>query len=294
MTNVIQNGVDAISLGSLYALIALGIALIFGIMRLINFAHGELITAGAYAAYVLSNPPWALLIIVPVLVSAGFALAMERAAFRPVRGASPATLLVTSFALSYFLQNLALLVFGAFPRGVPLPTLVTEQFFVGDLRIPKLNVITLITTFVLLVGLVIFLKRTVLGIRMRAAAENFRMARLLGVRADTVIASAFLISGLLAGAVSILFVSQLGTVNPTMGLAPVLVGLVATVIGGMGNLPAAVLGGYILGGLTVGLDAGLPEGLRVFRDAFVFGTVIFILLLRPQGLLGSRAAKVRV
>lgn len=290
----IQHAIDAVSLGSLYALIALGIALIFGIMRLINFAYGELIMVGSYSLLLLSNPPWPILIIVPILTAALFALAMERAVFRPLREASAATLLVASFAVSYFLQNLAFLVFGAQPRGVDLPTLMTEQFFVGDLRIAKINVITAATTLVLLTVLALFLKRTRLGVQMRAAAEDFRMSRLLGVRANIVIAAAFVISGILAGVVSILLVSQLGTVSPTIGLAPLLVGLVATVIGGIGSLVGAVVGGYLLGGLTIALEVALPENLRVFRDAFLFGIVILILLFRPQGLVARRATRARV
>ena len=294
ISTVIQQAIDAISIGSQYALIALGIALIFGIMRLINFAHGELIMVGGFTLWKLANPPWPVLIIATVGIAAIVALVMERAAFRPVRNANPATLLVTSFGLSYLLQNLSVLVFGAEQRGVQLPQLVTEQFFVGDVRIPKLNVITTVTAVVLLAALWAFLKYTPLGIQMRASAEDFRMSRLLGVKANRVISSAFVISGALAGVVAILLISQTGTIQSDIGLQPVLIGLVATVIGGIGSLPGAAVGGFILGGATEALDVGLPADLRVFRDAFLFGLVIVILLFRPQGLFGGRSAVVRV
>jgi branched-subunit amino acid ABC-type transport system permease component len=295
----LQYAIEAFSLGSLYALIALGISLVFGIMRLINFAYGELIMGSAFAIYLVggqtTSPPWYTLIPVAVGTGAVLALLMERVAFRPIRGASPTTLLVTSFAVSYLLQNVALLKFGSAPKGVLFPPVVTQQFIIGDnqLIIRKLDVITSVTTIVLFFALTLFLKRTGLGVRLRASAEDFRMARILGVHANTVVATAFVISGGLAGVVAILYGAQLGAVSPTMGLAPLLIGLVATVIGGMGSLVGAVVGGYVLGGATEGLNVGLPVNLAPFRDAFLFGLVILILLLRPEGLVAGRAVRLR-
>lgn len=291
---MIQYAIDAISLASLYAVLALGIALIFGVMRLINFAHGELIMIGGYALLYLADVPWPLTIAATIGIVVVFALALERSAFRPVRDANPATLLVTSFALSFMLQNLAIIIFGARAKTVALSASLTESFEVGGLRISKLNVLTVAVTAVLLVGLVAFLKRTQIGIQMRAAAEDFTMARILGVRANAVIATAFALSGLLAAVASYLLVAQRGSVTPGMGLNPVIVAFIATVIGGMGSLSGAALGGAVLGSLSVALQAGLPVELRPFRDAFVFGAVFAILLLRPQGLVVTRAARTRV
>jgi branched-chain amino acid transport system permease protein len=290
----LQNAVDAISLGSLYALFALGIALIFGIMQLVNFAHGELIMVGGYALFFLGHPPWPLLIAGVLAVVIVFALVMERVAFRPVRGANPATLLVTSFAVSFFLQNLAILIFSSRPKAVALSPIFTEFFSVGGLRIAKLNVLIVLVTILLLTGLAVFLKKTPLGVQMRAAAEDFGMARMLGVRANTVIATAFAISGLLAGAAALLLEAQTATLTPTMGLNPVIIAFVATVIGGMASLPGAVLGGFTLGCLTVALQAALPLEFRAYRDAFAFGVVIAILVFRPQGLIVARTARTRV
>jgi branched-chain amino acid transport system permease protein len=222
------------------------------------------------------------------------ALVMERVAFRPVRGANPSTLLVTSFALSFLLQNLAIVATDGLPKGIELlPQLTTAYHFLG-LRFRQIDLAAVITTAVLLLGLTTFLNRTAMGIQMRAAAEDFRMARLLGVNANKVIATAFALSGLLAGVAAILLIAQSGTVSPTIGLGPVLVAFTATIMGGLGNLRGAMLGGFTLACITVGLQAGLPSDLQSFREAFVFAFVIAVLLLRPQGLVVAAGRVERV
>lgn len=288
MRFVLQSVIDASSLGCLYALIALGIALIFGILGLINFAHGELIMAGGYAFLFLQHDSWPVIVLGTALVVVVLALVMERMAFRPVRNASPFTLFVTSFAVSYLLQNLANLTVGAEARAVDLPLVLSSSFSIGPLQVGIVSALVVAVTLILILALAIFLKFTVVGVQMRAASEDFQMARLLGVRADTVIAVAFALSGLLAAAVAFALVSQSGLVQPTMGSGPVLIGFVATVVGGLGSLPAAALGGFVVGVLTVALQAVLPENIRPFRDAFVFGLVIAILVFRPQGLIVLR------
>jgi branched-chain amino acid transport system permease protein len=285
--SLIENVFNAISLGSFYALVALGIALIFGIMRLVNIAHGEFILAGAYVLVVIGTT-LPVLIVLCLLTSALLALVTERLVFRPMRGASDATLLVGSFGVSYVLQNLAILVFGANARSASLGAGLTDAIAIGDVRIARINVITLVVAIALGGLLMLFLRRTRLGIQMRAAAEDFETARLMGVRANRVIAAAFVLSGLLAGAAAVLLVGQTGAVSPTTGLPPLLIGLVAVVIGGLGSLPGAVLGAYILGAVSVALQAGLPVDARPFRDAFLFAVVILILIARPQGILARR------
>jgi branched-chain amino acid transport system permease protein len=298
MTFFLQNLINAISLGSLYALLALGIALIFGIMRLVNFAHGELLMAGGYGLYLLTFrvtnlPPPAYLLVVLIVVAL-LALLMERIAFRPIRDAPAATLLIGSFAVSYLLQHVALSSFGGLPQPIVYPLFATETFGVGDFLISKIDVVTIGVTALLLVALAIFMKRAPIGVQMRAAAEDFTMARLVGVRADTVIATAFALSGLLAGIVCIFYFAKIGTVFPTVGLSPVLVGLVAVVVGGLGNLSGAALGGFVLGLVTIMAQAYLPLNVVPFRDAFVFGSVIAILLARPEGLIVGRSRVQRV
>ncbi len=289
MANVIENIVNAISLGSFYALIALGIALMFGIMRLVNVAYGELIMAGGYVLALLGTSFVPLLILACLLTSALLAVLMERFVFRPMRSANAATLLVGSFGVSYVLQNMAILIFGADSKTKSLDPSLSEAITVGDVRIAKIAIVTLVAAIVLVLALGLFLRRTRLGVQMRAAAEDFQTAQLMGVRANTVIASAFLISGLLAGAAAVLLVGQTGTVSPTIGLPPLLIGLVAVVIGGLGSLRGAVIGAYILGAANVGLQWALPLGSRPFRDAFVYAIVIVILIVRPEGIVARKA-----
>jgi branched-chain amino acid transport system permease protein len=235
-----------------------------------------------------------VLLLATIAVGLVFALAMERTAFRPVREASPATLLVTSFAVSFFLQNLAMLVFGPLPKTTNISTTLIQSWEIGFVFVAKRDALTVAATFVLLVLLGLFLAKTRLGVQMRAAAEDFRMARLLGVRANTVIAASFAISGVLAGVAGFLLVAQTGTITPNMGLNPVIFGFVAVVLGGMGSLRGAVLGGYLLGVITVSLQAYLPLELRFYRDAFAYAAVIAVILFRPEGIIVARAQTRRV
>jgi branched-chain amino acid transport system permease protein len=291
---VLQNAIDAISVGSLFALFALGIALIFGIMGLINFAHGELILASALTLVLLDTFPILLTAALAAGVAIALALAMDRVAFRPIRSAPPATLLITSFAVSFTLQNLVILIFGARPRTTNVATPLTQVFEIGGVIVPKINVLTVVLTAVLLVATQLFLTRTRVGTQMRAAAEDFRMARILGLKANRIIAIAFAISGLLAAAAAVLLVAQTGTVTPTMGVTAVIFGFIATVVGGLGSLPGAVLGGYVVGALVVTLQASLSTELRPYRDAFAFIVIFGFLIVRPRGLLPPRATQVRV
>jgi branched-chain amino acid transport system permease protein len=249
---------------------------------------------GGYALIVVGHPPWALLIVVTLAASAVLALGMERVAFRPVRGASEATLLVTSFAVSYLLQNLALLIFGATPRTTSIFPSLSHSVTIAGLIVPKLSIVTIIATFSLLGSLTFFLHRTELGLQMRAAAEDFRMARVLGVRANRVVAVAFGISGLLTGVAALLLVAQTGTVTPTMGTGVLLVAFLATILGGLGSLTGAVLGGFLLGSISVIFEAYLPAGLRNYGDAFTYAAVVVILIYRPQGLIVPPGARSRV
>ncbi|CAN7294931.1 branched-chain amino acid ABC transporter permease [Rhizobium sp. LjRoot30] len=304
MANIVQVLVDAIALGSLYALVALAIGLVFGVMRLVNFAQADYITIGAYALVVptasvappllLGALPSALMIGGVLVVVVLLALATERIAFRPLRNSNPSTLLISSFAVSYFLQNLVMLIHTGRPKSVGIGQSLASAVEFGGVRVPGVQLLTMAVTAGLLIALVLFLKKTPLGVQMRAAAENFQMARLLGMPANRVIALAFAISGLLGGAVSLLLTIQTGTLDLRMGLMPVVFAFFATVIGGMGSLPGAALGGFLVGVASVLLQTYLPADLRPFRDAGVFTLVILILLVRPQGLIVTSAAKERV
>lgn len=272
----------------------LSIALVFGIMRLVNFAQGDLVMVGAYGSALFSHAPWVFTLIIVLVVPILFALIIERIAFRPVRMASDSTLLVTSFAVSYLLESLVLLFLSATPRGVNLAPALGHPFQIAGVLIPWLDVATVGSTAVLLVGLSWFLSKTRTGVYMRAAAEDFTTARLMGVRANRVIAAAFAISGLLTGVTAYLTVAQTGQVYPAMGVNLLLVAFVATTIGGLGSLSGAVLGGYILGAITIFIRAYLPAQLASFTQAFTYLIVILILLYRPQGLLTSKLNRTRV
>lgn len=304
MITFLQNAVDALSLGSLYALTALGIGLIFGILRLINFAHGDFITFGAYALIVPTSADvaqvlvggWSWELLIPTICIAVVALALlsDYLVFRPLRGASPPTLMAASFALSYVIQNTIMVIYGARPKSVGLWPVLSDQTHVGPLSTPNLNLVTIAATLGLMGCLTLILQKTNVGIQMRAAAEDFRMARYLGVRANFVIGTAFAISGVLAAAASLLLVSQTGSLTQTMGQPVALFAFIATVVGGMGSLGGAVLGGFVIGAIVVMLQAYLPPELRAFRDAFAFACVILVLVVKPSGLLRAKGLVERV
>jgi branched-chain amino acid transport system permease protein len=304
VTELLQHVIDAVSLGSLYALAALGIGLIFGVMRFINFAHGDFITVGAYALIVPSaNPvatlfigdlPWPLVVITICAIVSGVALATEFIVFRPLRDADPTSMMVAAFALSFIIQNSILSIYEARPKSVDLWAGLNLAWKVAGVRVPKLELVTIAATLLLLSSLVIFLRKTSLGIHMRAASEDFKMARLLGVRGNAVITAAFAISGVLAAVVSLLLVAQIGVLNYQMGQPLLQIAFVATVIGGMGSLFGTALGGFTVGVVSVILQIVLPESLRPSRDAFVFGFVILVLLFRPEGIVSVRAIRERV
>lgn len=304
MITFAQTLIDGLSLGSLYALVALGIGLLFGILRLINLAHGDFITIGAYALIVPSADitaqmwlgtldPWLLVPSVAMLVVI-VVLMVDALAFRSLRAVPASTLMIASFAVSYVLQNGLIVFYGARAKAANLWPDLGASFTLGALRLPVMQIVTIATTLVLMAALGAFLKYTAYGVQMRAAAEDAKMARYLGIRANRVIGIAFAISGILAAVVSLLFLSQTGGLAPTMGMPLALFGFVAVVIGGMGSLVGAALGGLSIGMVVIFLQAYLPADLRAFRDAFAFAFVIVVLLVRPAGLIRVQATQQRV
>jgi branched-chain amino acid transport system permease protein len=305
MAFALQVLIDALSLGSFYALTALGIGLLFGVLRLINFAHGDFITFGAYALIVPSLATEASMFIgdfsvLPLIVSIVglvivLALISEFIVFRPLRDAPPATLMIGSFALGFIIQNLIIMAYGGRPKAAGLWSELSYGVEILDgVQVPQLQLIIIGVTLLMMGALVVFLTRTLYGIQMRAAAEDFRMARMLGVNGNKVIMLAIAISGMLAAAVSLLYVVQTGILNFRMGVPLMLFAFIATVIGGMGSLVGAIVGGFLVGIISILLQTFLPSELRVFRDGIVFAIVVIILLVKPEGLVPSRAAKERV
>jgi branched-chain amino acid transport system permease protein len=290
----LQHILDAINVGGLYALMALGIGLIFGIMRLINFAHGEMVMAGGYALGSLAFLPAPVAIVLSLAFLVALGLLVEQSAFRPLRGNDPATLLVSSFAVSYFLQNVVVMIFGARPLPFTFAPVLAETVEVAGLRLPLLQFVSLGLTVLALAGLALLLKRSAIGIQLRAAAEDVVTARLSGINVNRVIALAFAVSAVLAWVVSLIYSAQIGQLSPAMGVRPLIIGFIATVLGGLGSLVGAALGGFVVGVISVLLDTILPPDLRPFREAFLFGLVFLILVVRPEGLLRVRALQERV
>jgi len=282
--------VNALALGGTYALLALGLAVVFSIMGLINFAHGELMTISGYTLMYcgISGLPFAVSVPLAILAAVLAAVAMERIAFRPVRGGSGATMLITSFAVAMILQVLFQNLISPRSQAVALPQILSQSVHLGNVIIGVNKIAAIGATVLMLVFLDHFMNRQKTGIAMRAAAEDFAVARLMGIRANTVIAGAFAISGLLAGVAAVLWVSQRASVDPLMGFTPVLKAFIAAILGGLGSLRGAVAGGFMLGFIEVYLAAFLPQELQEFRDPIGLGLVVLILLFRPNGMIPSR------
>jgi branched-chain amino acid transport system permease protein len=304
MTALLQIFFDALSLGSLYALGALGIALIFGVMRLVNFAHGDYIAFCVFALLWPSVDATAILfigamptvVLVPLIILLGAALSVlsEIIVFRRFRNTNPATMMITSFALGFVIKYTLLMFYSSRPKSIDLWPNLSLPFELLGAHIPLLEVVTIGITIAVLLGLTLFLKRTRFGLEMRAAADNFTMARMLGVRANLVIMLAFALSGMLAATIGLILATQTGTADIQMGASVMLVAFIATVIGGLGNLVGAVVAGFLIGGASVLMQVVMPLDARPFRDAFVYGAVIVTLLVKPNGLFAPKSAKQRV
>ena len=284
---------DAVALGALYGVVAVGIGLVFGVMRLINFAYGELITAGAYVLAYTSGWPPAVAIVMCFAAVIALALAQERIAFRPLRrsGAAPATMLVATFAVSFLLQAIYLLAFGT--RGQIVGTLgrLNSAFTVGGVDVRWIVVVTTVSGVALLAATAALLNRTNTGLHLRAAAYDFRTARILGVRANRVIGLSFVVAGFLAAAVSILYTVSNPLVQPSMGVPITIFALVGVVVGGLDRLWSAALGGFAVG-FVYGLSGDLLSSqASPYLPSVVYGAVILVLLLRPAGLFAPWRAR---
>lgn len=289
--------ISAISLGSLYALIALGLVIIYGILKMVNFAYGELIMFGGYMLYLVgtfTRLPWWLVAVAAVLGAMLISYLTELVAFRRVREKSLTALLVTSFAVSTLLQNGALLIISPRAKAVALPAAFSTSVNLLGISTPMRSILTIVISIAMLVGLSLLFRYTILGIALRAAADNFQMTRMLGVPANLVISSAFVISGMIAGVVSLFWIGRTASVTPTIGMGPLLIAFVATVIGGMRRLEGAVVGGFVYGLIFSFIGVLLPQTMLDYREAFMFMIVILILLWRPEGLVRAKYAQERV
>ena len=306
MDILLQQIINGLVLGSMYALVALGYTMVYGIINLINFAHGEVLMVGALTSWTIiaqardampGMPGWALLILallIAMLVAATLNYTIEKLAYRPLRNSPRLAPLITAIGMSILLQTLAMIIWKPNPKSYPT-LLSSEPFEIGGAVISPTQVTILATTAIVLSLLMYVVNKTSLGRAMRATAENPRVAGLMGIRPDVVISATFIIGAMLAAIAGVMWASNYGTVQHSMGFMPGLKAFVAAVFGGIGNLAGAVVGGIALG-LIESLGAGYLGALTggflgsQYADIFAFVVLAFVLTLRPSGLLGERVA----
>ena len=292
-----QTLVDAVGLGAVYALMAVGIGLVFGVLRLVNFAYGQLVMAGAYTLAFTSAWPAAASIGACFAVVLALSLALERSVFRPLRTQSPAVMLVTTFAIAFLLQSVALVLDvrdGTIGEAARSLGGLNQAVSVGGVDVRKVTIVAVVVAATALGLLALLLARTTIGLHMRAAAADFRTARLLGVQADRVIGLAVLLSGLLAATVAVILTVQSPLVAPDFALKETIFVLVGVVVGGLDRLWTATLVGFAIGFASGVINGALPTDKTVFLPSAVFALVILVLLLRPAGLFARGPAVERV
>ena len=286
MIHLIQTLISGLSLGSIYALIALGYTMVYGIAKMLNFAHGDVIMVGAYAVIVAvfqANLPALAAVLISVAVCALLGVVIEFLAYKPLRQAPPLSVLITAIGVSYLLQNLALLVFGseqkAFPPLVSLPAL-----HLGEVEIDGITLATLAVTAAIMIGLSLFIGRTRMGKAMRAVSEDKGAAELMGISVNRTISLTFAIGSALAAVASIFYGAAYVYIRPTTGSMPGIKAFTAAVFGGIGSIPGAMLGGILLGVIEQLSKTYIST---LWSDAIVFGVLVIVLVVKPTGLLGK-------
>lgn len=285
----ISNLISGIRLGSIYAIIALGYTMVYGIAKMLNFAHGDVIMIGAYSAFVAlyrANLPLPIALIISIIICTLLGVIIERLAYKPLRQASSLAVLITAIGVSYFLQNLALLIWGSAAKI--FPTILdygSINLFNDQLKLSYQMLITITVCIVIMILLNLFIKKTKVGKAMRACSEDKEAAALMGINVDNIISLTFAIGSGLAAIAAILLCAAYPTVTPTLGSMPGIKAFTAAVIGGIGSIPGALLGGLLLGVIEIIVKA---YGLSELTDAIAFGVLILVLLFKPTGLLGKK------
>ncbi|HJA77422.1 MAG TPA: branched-chain amino acid ABC transporter permease [Candidatus Desulfovibrio gallistercoris] len=285
-----QHCFNALTLGSLYALIAIGYTMVYGILRLINFAHGDILMVGAYFVFFGTFAfgwPWGLAAILAIVGASVIGVAIERVAYRPLREAPRISALISAIAVSFFIESLAVVVFSGQPRPVIQPEWLITEWQLGQVRILKLTAFVPVMTAILVAVLLYVVYKTKPGLAMRAISRDIETTRLMGVRVDNIIAFTFCIGSALAAASGIMWALRYPQVHPYMGIMPGLKAFIAAVFGGIGSIQGAVIGGLALGFVEIMAVAFLPE-LSGYRDAFAFVLLVLVLVVKPTGLLGER------
>ena len=287
LTSIMEQLMNGLRTGSIYALIALGYTMVYGIAKMINFAHGDIIMVGAYTLYIgialLHLPVIAAMLLTAVVCSA-LGVLIEKIAYKPLRNAPPLAVLITAIGMSYFLQSVALLIFSSTP--IPFKSVINlDSVQVGSVNISGITIVTLVVTTVIMVALTLFINKTKAGSAMRAVSEDRGAAELMGINVNGTISMTFAIGSALAAVAGILYICQYQSLRPTLGALPGIKAFVAAVLGGIGSVPGAMLGGIVLGLIESLSKAYISTELA---DAIVFGVLVVVLLVKPSGLLGKK------
>lgn len=285
----LQHLSNGISLGSLYALIAIGYTMVYGILRLINFAHGDIFMMAIYFAYygvLMFTLPWYVSFPAAVILTALLGLSIDKIAYKPLRNAPRISALISAIGVSFFLQNLGIVIFGGRPKGFQRPDIFIKMFEISGVKVQSVTFIIPVVTVILLLGLSYLVYQTKQGMAMRAVSKDFETARLMAINVDNIVALTFTIGSALAAFGGIMWAIRYPAVFPLMGMVPGLKAFVAAVLGGIGSIPGAMIGGYLIGLLEILLVAFFPN-LAGYRDAYAFVILLFILLVKPTGIIGE-------
>lgn len=286
LSTIIQHALTGISLGGAYALIAIGYTMVYGILRLINFAHGDIfMLAGYFMIFAMASLPWQIAIPIVCIVTVILGVLIEKAAYKPLRTAPRMSIMISAIGVSYLIQNLATYLFTALPRAYPEIPFLKKIFHFGNISASLVTFITPVLTIGLVVGLIYLINHTKVGMAMRAVSKDFETAQLMGIKINKVISTTFVIGSFLAAVGSILYFTDRMSVTPFSGTLPGLKCFVAAVLGGIGSIPGAVVGGFLIGICETLLVA---FGYSTFSDAFTFILLIIVLLFRPTGLFGEK------
>ncbi len=285
LTTFLQHCLTGISLGGAYALIAIGYSMVYGILLLINFAHADIfMMAGYFMIFSIAVMPWPIAIVVVILGTILLGVGIERVAYKPLRSAPRMSIMISAIGVSYLLQNLATYLFSALPQAYPAIPLLKQPIIIGELRSSLVTFLTPILTIILVALLITLLKKTKIGMAMRAVSKDYDTSKLMGIKIDRIITLTFVIGSALAAVGSILYFTDRMSVTPFSGTLPGLKCFVAAVLGGIGSVPGAVIGGFIIGIVETLLVA---FGYSTFSDAFTFLLLIIILIFKPTGILGE-------
>lgn len=286
LTTFLQQCLTGVSLGGAYALIAIGYTLVYGILRLINFAHGDIfMMAGYFMIFAMASLPWFIAVPLVLVITVILGVSIERVAYRPLRTAPRMSVMISAIGVSYLLQNLATYLFTALPKGYPEIPFLKKIFQIGGLSASFVTFLTPVLTLMIVYALIILINKTKIGMAMRAVSKDYDTAALMGIKINRVITFTFAVGSLLAAVGSVLYFTDRMTVFPFSGSLPGLKCFVAAVFGGIGSIPGAVIGGFILG---LGETALVAMGYSTFSDAFTFVLLIVILLIKPTGLFGEK------